>query len=183
MGHNESRRGLFGLGAAAVAFGAAALMSTVTAPASRADDFTELAHDVQNLFAAGQSDFTTALSDLNSGLGVPDGLWAYYTGVENEHVFAPYQVLLGSVEALQNQTITELSPLGLGGTPATFAEALVFAENSISEGEFLLNTGATDLAMGDFTDALQFDFAGFFDTFNYPLQLLVVGAADTLLGI
>jgi hypothetical protein len=62
MDSNRSRFGmLIGLGAAAGAFGVAAMMSAATAPTARADAYSDIISAVDGDFAAGEAEFASAL--------------------------------------------------------------------------------------------------------------------------
>src|ERR1700677_2547620 len=78
MDSNRSRVGmLIGLGAAAGAFGAAAIMSADTAPTARADDFTDVINAVDAAYSSGQIEFGIADTDFG-GSNINDGLAAFF---------------------------------------------------------------------------------------------------------
>jgi hypothetical protein len=181
MGIKRSRAAtLVGLGAAAGAFGAAVMMSAATAPTARADDFTDILNAVEGDFASGQAAFGEA-STLFGSNDVPAGLDALFSGVDDDSVWAPDNLLVGSIEALTNEGITN-SLAGDLYTPAptTFAAALADAQNTIVAGESFFTTGASDLSLGSFGNAALYDLAGSAYIFDFAPQLLVIGTADAL---
>ena len=58
---------LVGLAAAAGAFGATMIMSAATAPAARADEYSDLLGDIQAVATQGQADLGDALNPLEHG--------------------------------------------------------------------------------------------------------------------
>ena len=90
---------LIGLGAAAGAFGIAAMMSAATAPTARADDFSDIIAAVEGDFTAGQAAFGDAFTDFGSS-DVNDGLAAFFSGLDDDVVGAPDNVFVGTVDAL-----------------------------------------------------------------------------------
>lgn len=167
--------------AAAAAFGAFALTS---APAARADAFSDILADVQADDVAGQADYSAALADFTGGSsGVPDGLQAFFTGLDNEEVLAPDQVLIGTVQALQNQPVSDLPPLDIGTPPVDLADALTSAQAEFSSGEVYFSLAATALSSGDWTTAVYEDLNGLFSVFDNPAETIFIGAAESLLGI
>jgi hypothetical protein len=63
--HSTARVGVLGIVVAAGAFGLAAMMSAVTAPTARADDFTEILSAVEGDFT--ESYLSMAATDLAGG--------------------------------------------------------------------------------------------------------------------
>src|ERR1700733_9618197 len=106
MDSNRPRPGvLVGLAAAAGAFGAAATLSATAAPTARADDFTDVINAVDGDYADGQAAFTTALTDFSSNeLG--NGLAAFFSGVNDDALSAPNNLLIGTVDLLTNQAVS-----------------------------------------------------------------------------
>jgi hypothetical protein len=83
---------------------------------------------------------------------------------------------VGSVEALANESVTGSEPLGLIA-PASFSDALTFAETTFTGGETNLTNGATDFATGDYGDAALLDLFGADYVSVVPLEELLLGAA------
>jgi hypothetical protein len=152
MDNARSRIGtLISLGAAAGAFGVAAMMSAVSAPIARADDFTEIVSAVDADFAAGQADFTTALTDFGSS-DFNGGLAALFNGVDTELVSAPDNLYLGTVDALTNTPFLAFPEFGQAPV-ANFADGVSDAQTLTTTADSLLSTVATELGAGDFADA------------------------------
>jgi hypothetical protein len=168
-------RMLVGLGAAAGAFGAAAMMTTATAPTARADAYSEIIASVDGDLTAGQGAFTTAFADFASNQ-LANGLAGLIDGFNDDGLSAPANLLVGSVEALTSETITASEPWGLG-LPASFSDALAYAQALITEGEGYFTTAATDLAGGDYGDAVLLDSFGADFVSIVPLEELLLGAA------
>ncbi|MGB6207343.1 hypothetical protein [Mycobacterium sp.] len=143
---------LAGLGAAAGAFGAAAMMSAAGAPTAHADDFTDTIAIVEGDLADGQTAFTTAFTDFGSNL-LPDGTAQFFNGVDDDLLLAPANFLAGTVEGLTNETFD----LGTGSftlsNPYTFAEGFGLGINDFQAGLGELSFAGTKLIEGDFGDA------------------------------
>lgn len=170
---------LIGLGAAAAAFGAFALMST---PTARADDYTDILTNVQSLLTHGQADFVAAEADFATGTaGVPDGLAAFFDGVDNDLVAAPDQVFVGLVEAASGDPVTSLGNTDLSAE-ANLTDALADAQTTLTQGETFFENLPTALSMGEYAQAavdliapsLADDVAG---------EQVLMGAIDQLLGV
>jgi hypothetical protein len=166
---------LVGLAAVAGAFGSAAMMSAATAPTARADDFSDIISAVDGDFAAGQADLTTAFADFGSN-NLSGGLVELFDGVDDYVLAAPNNLLVGSVEALTNESVTDSEPLGLF-LPGSFSEALTTVESFVTTGEDYLTTSATDFAAGDYGQAALLDLFGSDYVSIVPLEELILGAA------
>jgi hypothetical protein len=176
MDSHRSRVGmLVGLGAAAGAFGVAAMMSAATAPTARADDISDIIAAVEGDYADGQASFSAAYSDFGSNELVP-GLTAFIDGVDDDALSAPNNLLGGSLEALTNENITAADPLTLGA-PFTFSEALTGAEASFSEGQSFFTEGASLFGIGEYGSASIYDLFGGDLVSIVPLEELLLGAA------
>jgi hypothetical protein len=166
---------LIGLAAAAGAFGAAATMSLATAPTARADDTSEILAAIENDYAIGQSNLTSALADFDSGL-YSSGL-ANILNATNEYTLAPTDnLLVGSVEALEGDPITSSFYLDDLSNPGNFTNALAEAQILFNDGEGLLSNGAIDLAAGDYGAGTYADLIGADYAFVLPVEELLLGA-------
>jgi hypothetical protein len=176
MGDTRSRYGvLIGLTAAAGAFGAAAMMSAATAQTARADDFTDVINAVDGDYADGQTAFTTAFTDFSSNeLG--NGLAAFFSGVNDDALSAPNNLLIGTVDLLTNQAVSGSTAWDFPNV-GDFSGAEILAQQSITLGESELTNAATDLADGFYGSAAFNDLFGVDDAFVVPLEELLMGAA------
>ena len=163
---------LIGLAAAAGAFGVAATMSAASA---RADAYSDIIASVDGDLSYGQTAFTTASADFASNHLV-NGLAELFNGVNDDVLSAPDNLLIGSVEALTNETITGSEPWGLPA-PTSFSEALSSADSYITEGEGYFTTAASDLVSGDYGDAAIYDLFGADIVTIAPLEELLLGAS------
>jgi hypothetical protein len=179
MSHAKSRGGmLVVLGAAAGAFGAAAMMSAAVAPTARADDFTEIISSVDADFTAATEDFNSAYADFGSSELAP-GLASFLDGVNDDLLSAPENLLIGTAEALDNEAISP--PLTWNLVPeASFADGLAQAESDFSQGEGFLSQAATDLSSGDYGDAVSADLNGLDLVAIAPLDDLLLGSLASL---
>jgi hypothetical protein len=166
---------LIGLAAAVGAFGAASTVSTASAPAARADDFSDIISAVDGDFTAGQTAFTIADSEFGSSEPVA-GLAAFFGGVNDDALSAPNNLLVGSVEALTNETVTGSEPFGFLA-PSSFSDGLNAAESFFAIGESYFTVGATDFASGDYGDAALYDLFASDYVSVLPLEDLILGAA------
>jgi hypothetical protein len=179
MGINRSRAAtLVGLGAAIGAFGAAAMMSAATAPTARADDFTDIINAVDGDLAAGQSDFSTAFTELSSNM-VPNGLAALFNGLNADLWSVPTNLELGTVEALTGAGITGTFVVGFL-PPTDFSDAVAVAETLFGEGQTYFADAATALSSGDYVGAVFDDALGLLSGFDQPAQVLLIGGVEAL---
>ena len=172
-GKSRQRTIAAALGTAAGAALAAALASLSSAPAAHADDLTEILSPVQGDFTAGQTAFGDAATDFGSG-DVSGGLVALLDGVNDDVLSAPDNLLIGTVEALTNESITPSIVFDLI-PPTDFADGLTLGEESITEGVGELQTGATDFSTGDFGTGTAFDLLGSEAIVLGPLDYLLLG--------
>jgi hypothetical protein len=177
MDSNRSRAAtLIGVAAAAGAFGAAAMMSAAAAPAAHADDFTEILNAVESDYASGQADFGVADTDFGSS-DVSGGLAALVSGADYDSLSAPQNLLIGTVEALTNETIT-VPDIPWSFTPVTsYAEGVTFAEEDFSYGQGLISDAATAFSSGDYGQAVTLDLVGADYSTIIALQDYLLGAA------
>jgi hypothetical protein len=166
---------LVGLAAAASAFGAAAMMSAAAAPTARADAYSDIISAVDGDFTAGQADLTNAFADFGSN-NLTGGLTELFDAADDDILAAPNNLLVGSVEALTNESVTGSEPLGLF-TPASFSEGLTTAESLVNTGESYLASAPTDFAAGEYGEAALLDLFGSDYVAIVPLEELILGAA------
>jgi hypothetical protein len=158
-----------GLALTAGAIGAAAMLATAAAPTARA---------VNGDVADGQAAFTTAYADFGSNELVP-GLTAFFSGVDDDLLSAPDNLLVGTAEALTNETVTGSTPFSLGA-PTDFADGLSLAEAQVTEGDSFLAAVPSDLANGFDGYALYYDVFGSDLTSVISLQELLLGSVAAL---
>ncbi len=176
MTHARPRTGMMvGLAAAAGAFGAAAMMS---APTARADDFTDVVNVVDADYAAGQADFTAAAVDFSGG-DLVQGLAALFDGADDDALNAPNDLLVGTVEALTNESIGPSDPFNFV-IPADFSDASTDAQQIVAESQSFFTNALSAFSAGDYGDALNFDLIGADDSTIVPLEVLILGAAVSL---
>jgi hypothetical protein len=182
MSDTRSRTGiLVSLAAAVGAFGAAAMMAAATAPAARADDYTEIVANVDALLGVGQNAFALAETDLASS-EVPAGLTSFINGVYDDTVGVPDSALLGTLQAIAGDAIEGPSNFDFNydTAPANFADAVAEAQGTFQLGEDYFRNAATDLFSGDFVDAVREAEFGSIDAFDQPAQLLFIGGVEAL---
>jgi hypothetical protein len=167
-----------GLALTAGAIGAAAMLATAAAPTARADAFTDIINAVNGDVADGQAAFTTAYADFGSNELVP-GLTAFFSGVDDDLLSAPDNLLVGTAEALTNETVTGSTPFSLGA-PTDFADGLSLAEAQVTEGDSFLAAVPSDLANGFDGYALYYDVFGSDLTSVISLQELLLGSVAAL---
>jgi hypothetical protein len=176
MDDTQSRSGiLVGFAAAVGAFGAAAMMSGAGAPTARADDFTDVINSIDGDYADGQAELTAADSDF-SGNDLVGGLASLFSGLNDDSLSAPDNLLAGTVELLTNESVT--GPISWGfSDPTSFSNALTFLGDDITAGETYFTDAATALSGGEYGPALFDDLVGA-DLFTVaPLEELILGAA------
>lgn len=160
------------------------MISAAAAPAARADDVTDILNNVQAIDAAGQADFTAAEAEFATGTGgVPDGLAEFLAGINNDDIVAPDELLYGGAQALANAPITGLAVLPPESPPTDLADALSVAQLVFNEGLANFQLGATALTGGDLPGALLDDLSGVFYSFDAPLEYILTGGVDQLLGV
>jgi hypothetical protein len=176
MGDTRSRFGvLIGLTAAAGAFGAAAMMSSVSAPTARADEFTDVINAAVSELGDGQTAFGVAATDFASS-DVPGGLAAFFNGVDDDFLSAPDTLYAGTIEAITGENFDAESYYILT-PPADFASALSSAESDFSLGESYYAAAPGYFEAGEYGGAAELDTSGFNDVFVLPLEQLLLGAA------
>lgn len=180
MSHRSQSGIIVGSGVAVVAFSAAVMMSAVSAPNARADDFTDVINIVDGEFATGQSYFDLATTDFGSA-DVPDGLAALLSGVNNDVFATSDSILIGTAQALTNEPIEPLSD--------TFAFEVIASPNLLTDfiayfgmGESYLTAGAEALSAGAFGDGIGDLLVGSEFVSIFSAEALLVGGLD-LLGL
>jgi hypothetical protein len=163
------------IAAAAGAFGAAVLMSTTTASAAHADVYSDLIAAVDADYAAGQVDLTAAFTDFNGGDFGP-GLAAFFEGVDAYSIVAPQNLIIGTVQALSNESFSGPSLISFD-VPADFAAAQDQAQLIFNVGEAILNLVPTNLASGEYANAFAETLLGTDLTTVVSLEELLLGAA------
>jgi hypothetical protein len=165
---------LIGLGA----LGAAAMISTAAAPTARADDFSEVISTVDVDFTSATEDFNSAFSNIGSGELAP-GFAAFFDGVNTDLLSAPENLLIGTAEVLDNESVSP--PVAWNLAPeVTFAAALNQAEADFAQGENLFTQAAADLSSGDYGYALSADLSGLDFAAIAPLDDLLLGSLASL---
>jgi hypothetical protein len=167
---------LIAVAAAAGAFGAAAMMSAAAAPTARADDTTQIIDAINGDYAAGQTDFTAALTDFGGGGFVP-GLAALFGGVNEDSLAVPDNLLLGAVEALEGDPITSTLFVDDLSVPKTFADASAEAQIFFNTGEGFLSNAADAFSAGDYGAGTYEELIGSDYATVLPLEELILGAA------
>jgi hypothetical protein len=176
MRDSQSRSGiLVGLAAAVGAFGAAAMMSAVTAPTASADTYTDLVTDIEADYSIGQAALTDASTDFSSA-DFASGLASLFDGVDDDSVVAPENFLIGSGELLLNEPL-DLTDTFSWGLPSDYSDAVTTAESFATESAGYFSEGATFLSGGDYGDALVEYAYGLNLLLVDPLQELLLGAA------
>jgi hypothetical protein len=178
-GDKRSRGALVALAAAAGAFGAAAMMSTATAPTARADDFSDILANVEATVGDGQYAFSSADADFASN-EVPAGLTYLINGVYDDSVGVQDEVYLGSLSALAGEPPSSVV-LDFDTVPPTdFAMAVSDAESLFAGAEITFTEAVTDLAGGDYYDAALVGPGVLILGFDLPAEYLFVGAVEAL---
>jgi hypothetical protein len=173
---STARVGVLGLAAAAGVFGIVAMMSAATAPLARADDFTNIVNAVDGDFAAGQADFSAALSAFSSS-DVDEGLAYFFSGVDDDFLSAPDNLSVGTIELLTNEPVTSSIEVDIP-PESDFTSAMNYAETVFTNGEADLSAAATALFSGDYAEAAYQDAVGSIGELG-ALQILLDGAATS----
>jgi hypothetical protein len=172
----RSRSGiLIAVAAAAGAFGTAAMMSAAAAPTARADDTTQIIDAIEADYAAGQADFTTALTDFGNGDFV-SGVTESLDGLNQDTVAAPDNLILGPVQALEGDPITSILLFDDLVPPDSFAEASAQAQIFFNEGQGFLSNAAIDFSAGDYGAGTYSELVGSADAYVLPVEELLLGA-------
>jgi hypothetical protein len=167
----RSRSGiLVGVAATVGAFGAAAMMSAATAPAARADDFTDVINAVDGDFTFAQADFTHASGDFDTG-NVNVGLAEFISGVDNDFVAAPDNLYIGTVDLLTNEPVADSIEVGIS-PESGFSSGLTDAETAFAFGQYQLSEVGTALSEGDYAGAASLGALGSFDDVEGVQELL-----------
>jgi hypothetical protein len=178
MSYKSQRGTMVGFGAAMGAFSAAAMMSAVSAPTARADDFTDIINIVGGEFATGQSYFELGATDFGSA-DVPDGLAALISGVDNDVFATSDSILIGTAQALTNEPLDPVQD--------TFAFEVIASPNLLTDfigyfgmGESYLTAGAEALSAGAFGDGIGDVLVGSEYVSIFSAEALLVGGLVSL---
>jgi hypothetical protein len=176
MSH-KSPKVIIGLGAAAVAFGVAAMMSAATAPAARADDFSDIITQVEYDLTTGQADFSAAESAFASN---PEtGLGDLLSGIDDDFLSAPQDLVIGTAEAANGLPLSLIGTWGFAPVPS-FSDGLTYAEGEISDAQNYFADAVQELTAGDYGYAVYFDaYSADFGTID-PLDEILLGAVSSL---
>jgi hypothetical protein len=169
-------RVLVAIAAIAGAFCATAMMSAVTAPSARADDFTNVIANFDADYLTGQGYFTTALSDFSSDQLIP-GLEQLLQGVNEDVFVAPQQLVDNTVQLLTGGPLDPPTEFGLGVLPTDFADALQLAESGFASIPLDLTSFVDALSIGNYGLAIDYITNIPEDVFFYPVSELILGAA------
>jgi hypothetical protein len=176
MDSNRSRTVLVGVAAAAGAFGAAVMMSAATAPAARADDFTDVINSVDFDYSQGQTALTTAFTDFSSS-DLASGLAALFSWTNDDGLNAPNDLLVGTVAVLTNESLGPSAPFDFE-LPTDFSDAITLAESAFTQGANDLMTSAPNyLSFGDYSSAVYEYLSGADFSTIVPIEELLLGAA------
>jgi hypothetical protein len=170
---------LVGLGAAAGAVGVAVMMSAVSAPTARADDFTDTIATVETQIADGQVAFSAAASDFGSNLLTP-GAAAFFDGVDDDLLLAPNTLLGGTIEGLLNEPYDFNALLEDLPIPGTFADGLTEAQTIFAASADEFHEAAMDFAAGDYGHAAFFDLDALNLASVIPLEEVLLGSIASL---
>lgn len=161
------------------AFVTAYLTATGSAPFAHADDpVTDIVNAVQGDFTLGQEAFTLANGDF-ANADVADGLAAFYSGVDDDLLSVPNNLLQGSLAALLGEPIDSSLSWEIPA-PADFNDAIIVAPTLALIGEADLHTAIADLAGGDVAGALDSYLTGYEYLDVVVPELMIVGSAAGL---
>jgi hypothetical protein len=160
------------------AFGAAAMLSATAAPTARADDFAEIISSVEGDFTTAASDFNSAFSNLGSGELAP-GFAAFLDGVNSDLLSAPENLLMGTAEVLDNESVSPPEAWNLV-PEATFAGGLSQAEADFAQGENFFTQAVGDLSGGEYGYAVAADLSGLDLASVAPVDDLLLGTLSSL---
>jgi hypothetical protein len=174
MSHTSRTGLMISLGAAAAAFGVAAMMSTATAPTARADDLSDIIGQVEGDFGDGQTAFGAAESAFASS---PEtGLADLFDGINDDFLSAPQDLLVGTAEAANGLTLEFPGGGWDFGILTSFSEGLENAESDLSGVSALFTEGADYLASGDYGYAAYEDVLGVELGSIVPLEEILLGS-------
>jgi len=180
MRDTTSRGGiLIAVTAAAGAFGAAVTIASATAPTARADASADIIAAINGDYAAGQADFAKALTDFGNG-AFASGLAQSFDGANEYMLAAPDNLLLGSVEALTGEPISQTLHFDELSADATFADALEEAQVIYNAGANLLANAADAFSAGDFAAGTYDELIGSTYAYVLPAEELILGAVAAI---
>lgn len=173
MSDTRSRAGiLVGLGAVVGAFCAVAMLST-TAPTAHADDFSDITAGVNEDLTFGQAAFTLANGYFGESELVP-GLTAFFNGTNDDTLSAPQSLLLGTIEASANESITSIGNFQIQD-PGNLAGAVSLAQTYFATGEADFGQASTYFAEGYIGAGTAYDMVGADYAYVVPLEELFLG--------
>jgi hypothetical protein len=173
MGYTRQRVA-FGLGAAVAAVGAAAMLSSATAPAAHADDYSTILADVTATEAAATTAFTTASTDFAGG-DTAGGLTQLFIGLDDDLLGVPNELQVGAVDALQGVPVAPLGDFEFSfGTPTSFATSVTEANTFYNEGVAYATT-ILGLPTTDYADTALDNFLSTVDQLVLPDQIQLIG--------
>ena len=114
MRQKSPRPLLVGLSAAAAALGAATIVSAISAPTARADDFSTILADIQTTEGIAASAFTTAATDFSTG-NTAAGMTQLFIGLDDDMIGVPDELRVGLVDL---STSSNLFPAILSTSPS-----------------------------------------------------------------
>ena len=184
MGQKRSRAVLVGLGAAAGAFAAAAMISAAVAPTARADDFSDILANIEAEQAAAQADFSAASAEFATGTaGVPAGLTDSFEGLDDDTFGVADDLNTGLLDSVYNVPVAADPFEFTFATPANDTAAVTEAQAIYTIGNNDMTTEATDYSNGDYTDGLLSQDLGDINFAIIPDQIQFVGAVEELLAL
>jgi hypothetical protein len=125
-------------------------------PTARADDFTDIANDVQASITAAEGDFSTAATDLSTAGDTNEGLLAAVAGVNNLFVSPADYVVVGLADAATGTDASGLAGdflVNPVGQPITAAGQEAIASTDMTEGATYTSDAASYLSSGEYADA------------------------------
>jgi hypothetical protein len=172
---------LVGLSAAAAALGAATIVSAISAPTARADDFSTILADIQTTEGIAASAFTTAATDFSTG-NPAAGLTQLFVGLD-DMIGVPDELQVGLVDASTGANLFPSNSFDFTfATPATFAASITEAQSFYTAGTALATTIGT-LPNNDYADIALDNALSKFDQWIAPGQIELIGDLQQLLSL
>jgi hypothetical protein len=189
MNHDQHNRARRGGGVAVVVAGGgvliAALGQLATAPAARADDFTDIINDEVAVIDAGYADLGTAATDF-AGADFPDGLEQTLWGVDDFLISPGELALIGSFDALTGAPVIAAAAFEFGangGPPTDLAQTITDLQGISATAQELFSIAAADFAASDPADGFSDDIAGLDMLLIVEPEYVLMGLTDTALGL
>jgi hypothetical protein len=175
----SSTRILAGLGVAAAALTAFVFTSAIDAPVARADDpITDILTNVATDYSNGQAAFDEAALLFGSN-DITDGFASLLSGVDDDVVSAPNDLINGPLEELAGDPISGAAPVHLF-VPTDVANAEFLAQEFFSSGESSLPLVSSFLASGDYLDAAAYAQSAVDSIFVIAPEYLFLGGLESL---